>query len=300
MFRFFRREPVSKVRSPVFIVGCGRSGTTLLFDILKRHPSLVATKGHPDGEDHVGWIKHGGALIAGLATPKGDSGHVGYPYCLHMDETDVSDEIRESMHRYYVNNVLRRRIVGRVLNKCPHISNKLRYVRAIFPDARFVHIIREPVAVVASWVKVMETVPNLVLYWPDSDYPCFWVFEAGGNRDNSARFARENRIFPGGGLLHLADYWTQVNGNIPRQLSDAPGQLLSIRYEDLVANSDQVLRKVTDFCSLQPFPDVPIAIQPGRNQAYRSLLTNAQLESIGTRCQPVAEQFGYVMRRETT
>ena len=177
----------------------------MLFDLLKHHPGLVPTTGYPDGEDHVGWIEHGGALISGLANPQGEIGHVGYDFCLHMDAGDVTEDVRRSMHRYYADDVLGKRSSGRVLNKCPHLANKLRYVRAIFPDARFVHIVREPVAMVASWVKVMEAVPELVLYWPDSEYPCLWVLRAPRMQLRAGSFAREERLFPGGGLLSLAE-----------------------------------------------------------------------------------------------
>lgn len=296
MLNLFRKQAATEVRRPVFIIGCGRSGTTLLFDLMKRHPGLIPTTGFPDGEDHVGWIRHGGALIAGLSTPQGDSGHVGYHFCLHMDENDVTDDIRQSMHRYYATEVLARHGSGRVVNKCPHLSNKLRYVRAIFPDACFLHIVREPVAVVASWVKIMQAVPDLVLYWPDSEYPCLWVLPRGDARKMAACFARESRIYPGGGLLRLADYWATVNGNIAPQLADTPERLLTLRYEDLVANPLALLRRITDFCGLEPFAQVPVTIQPERNQLRLSLLTEEQIGAIRSRCAPAASQFGYALQ----
>jgi len=290
----FKNKSAAVVRSPIFVIGCGRSGTTLLFDLLKRHPVLVPTTGHPDGEDHVGWIEHGGALIAGLATPTpADLGHVGYEFCLHMNEDDVTDEIRASMHRYYGADVLEGRKSIRVVNKCPHLANKLRYVRSIFPDARFLHIVREPVAMVASWVKVMQAFPELAIYWPDSAYPCLWVFRTNGASGGCAPLRREDRFFPGGGILRLADYWAEVNRNIPRQLKDSSQQLLSFRYEDLVARPQAMLRSITEFCGLDPFVDVPVPIQPERNQAYRSLLTDELVRAIIARCRPVATAFGY-------
>lgn len=295
MLNLFKKQqsaPV-EVRSPVFIVGCGRSGTTLLFDLLKRHPGLVPTTGHPDGEDHVGWIRHGGALISGLANPKDDTGHVGHHFCLHMNEHDVSEEMRSAMHRYYGEEVLAGRPGRRVVNKCPHLSNKLRYVLGMFPDARIVHIIRDPVAMVASWVKVMQAVPDLVMYWPDSDYPCWWVSPGGDAPARHGCFAREKRLYPGGGLLRFADYWAEVNRNIPRQLHDKPGRLLTIRYEDLIAEPAGVLRKVTDFCELDHFEQIPVAIEKERNVLWRSLLKDEVIPAIRSRCAEVAADFGY-------
>lgn len=288
------RQSIAAVRSPIFVIGCGRSGTTLLFNLLKCHPALIPTTGRPDGEDHVGWIEHGGALIAGLATPRpGDPGQVGYEFCLHMNENDVTEQMRASMHRYYGAEVLKGHDSNRVVNKCPHLVNKLRYVRSIFPDARFLHIIREPVAMVASWIRVMQDLPGLAVYWPDSAYPCLWVVKTRGASGRSGTLQRENRLYPGGGVLRFADYWAEVNRNISPQLADTSDQLLSLRYEDLVARPEVILRSITEFCGLEPFAGVPVPIQPERNQAYRSLLTDEQVQAIIARCRPVATAFGY-------
>jgi hypothetical protein len=148
---------------------------------------------------------------------------------------------------------------------------------------------------VASWVKVMQAVPELTLYWPESAYPCLWVFRTQGLSVHSGIFQREDRFYPGGGLLRLADYWADVNGNIPRQLEDTPDQLLSLRYEDLIAEPKAILGRITDFCGLQAFADVPVQIQPERNRAYRALLNDDQVKAIVRRCQPVANIYGYNM-----
>lgn len=291
-FLFGRRTQVP-VSRPVFVVGCGRSGTALLFNLLSACPELVATAGHPDGEDHVGWIEHGGARIAGLANPKGDSGHVGHHLCLHMDESDATEETRTSMHRHYALGVLKDRPSARVLNKCPHLSNKLRFVRALFPDARFLHIVRDPVAMVASWVKVMQAVPELLLYWPETDYPCWWVFPTKDAAAGRNALASDSRWYPGGGLLRFADYWAAVNANVPRQLSDTPEQLHTVRYEDLVARPEEIMRRVHDFCELDGSAAQLPAVQRERNIAYRHLLSEEDVRAIRERTRSVAESFGY-------
>lgn len=168
-----RPATMDRIERPIFIVGCGRSGTTLLFQLLRRHPEVRPTTGYPDGEDHIGWNEHGDCVISGLGHSDREGGHTGYSYCLHMNEDDVNADITKRMHRYYAHEVLGEKRGVRVLNKCPHLSNKLRYVRAIFPDACFVHIIRDCAPVVRSWEKIMEVQPGLVLYWPDTEYPCF-------------------------------------------------------------------------------------------------------------------------------
>jgi hypothetical protein len=210
-----------------------------------------------------------------------------------MNETDLTDEVRDAMHRYYASSVLRNDLSRRVLNKCPHLSNKLRYVRAIFPDARFIHIIREPVAMVASWVKLMRAVPELMLYWPEAEYPCFWVLPVKEAAKRGHVLAREPRFYPGGGPMLLANYWATVNANVSRQLSDTSDQLLTVRYEDLIAQPDQELEQIARFCNLRFPPTHRPAIKKDRNVLYRSLLTEAEEVAIRERTATVAESFGY-------
>ena len=151
-----QEEPPSyKIESPIFSIGCGRSGTTPLFNIFKEHPQLAPTTGYPDGEDHEGWVKHGQCLMSGFGYPHINKGMTGHPYCLHMDENDVTDDIIKAMSSYYYNDVLSKDLSKRVVNKCPHLVNKVRYVREIFSDAKFVHIVRDCVPMVGSWIDIM-------------------------------------------------------------------------------------------------------------------------------------------------
>ncbi len=283
-----------KVEKPIFIVGCGRSGTTLLFNIMKKHPHLVGTTGYPDGEDHIGWIKHGKCIISGLGYSHIEKGHTGYHYCLYMDEKQVTPDIINTMRAYYYNEVLSGDSSKRIVNKCPHLSNKLRYIRAIFPDAKFIHIIRDCLPVVSSWIKIMETQPFQVLYWPDVEFPCFWVLPAPQDRDRETVFHNNDRVFPGGGAARIVDYWTAVNSYIPVQLYDSPDQLLTIRYEDLCRNPQALLEIICDFCEIPPFDDIPVDITPNTNEKYKEVLTREQIEEFLRRSHATRVLYGYV------
>jgi hypothetical protein len=281
---------------PIFIVGCGRSGTTLLFYIFKKHPHLTGTTGYPDGEDHLGWIEHGNCLISGLGErPTIDGGHTGFHYCLHMNEQDVTAEIIDNMTSYYRDDVLSGNGSKRVLNKNPHLSNKLRYVRGIFPDAKFVHIIRDCLPVVSSWIQVMEHAqPHQVLYFPQTEYPCHWILPAPRNRARRAIFEKEDRMYPGGGAAMLVDFWATVNRNIPLQLWDSPQQLLTVKYEDLAVNSLETLNRICEFCEIPSFTDVPLQIDPACNEKYKKHLTEGQIVDFLQRSCATRTLFGYL------
>ncbi len=283
------------VDRPVFVIGCGRSGTTMLFEMLKAHPGLAPTTGHPDGEDHVGWVTHGRAVISGIYgnAETGNTGEaLGHACCLHMTAEDVTPEIRDAMHRYYREEVLRDQAGKRVVNKCPHLSNKLGYVQAIFPDARIIHLVRDPVAMTASWINIMSLVPDLTLYWPETAFPCLWVLPRKGDLTDAV-LARNDRFYPGGGLLRFADYWNAINGGIPIQATPFASQVLTVRYEDLIGRPDETLRTITDFCDIEPFAASPVTIDTGRNKLRRSLLSEEEVAEIRRRTRDVALGHGY-------
>lgn len=294
-----RKAKAAHIRNedaPVFIIGCGRSGTTMLFEMLKSHPQLAPTTGHPDGEDHVGWVEHGQAIISGIYSnaATGDTGHaVGHACCLHMNERDVTDEVRASMHRYYAEDVARGRDDLRVLNKCPHLSNKVGYVHGIFPDARIIHLIRDPVAMVASWINIMGFAPDLALYWPEDEFPCWWVLERKGGMQIDSVSNRVSRLYPGGGLYRFADYWSAINHGILKQAEASGAQVLTIHYERLLTEPEVALREMTDFCEIEPLASVPVAIDTARNSMRKELLTANDVTEIRKRTADVAAMFGY-------
>lgn len=286
-----------QVRAPVFIVGCGRSGTTLLFDLLSTHPGLARTTGYPDGEDHEGWVNHGKCVMAGIGNVHHatyGSGINGHHYCLCMTREDVTQGIADAMHEHYWNNVLRHDPSRRVINKQPHLSNKLDYVLGIFPDARIVHIVRDCEPMVASWMAIMAEHPGLVVYWPgDEPFPCFWLLPKPGDEVARARLARHPRFYPGGGAELWIDYWCQVNTGIARQMGERTSQFLTIRYEDLVARPAEILARLSAFCDLAPFDFDVGHIDPNTAGKHVQLISPELRAAIEARAGEVRAAFAY-------
>lgn len=284
------------VTKPIFVVGCGRSGTTLLFDVLSQHPSLARTTGYPDGEDHEGWIRHGKCVMAGIGNvhhSQYGNGINGYEYCLHMTREDVTEDVVAGMHGHF------RSLLGgdarkRVINKQPHLSNKLDYVLGIFPDARIVHIVRDCEPVVASWIAVMDAHPSLVVYWPEGEeLPCFWLMPRPDDPVAIARLARHPRFFPGGGQELWIDYWCRTNVGIGTQMKGRESQLLAVRYEDLVASPERVLKRVTEFCEIDDFEFSVSQLRTDTARKHASRMTESLRDAIAVRARLVRESFGY-------
>jgi hypothetical protein len=288
-------EPqIEALEQPVFIVGMPRSGTTLLFDIFKSHESLVPTTGYPDGEDHIGWIEHGGALLSGFGHSGTQESAVGYTYNLYMDENSLVPENKSRMRNYY-DALLKASEGNRVVNKCTQILNKLRYVKAIFPKARFIHIVRDCLPVVASWKTMLERDhKDLVVYWPEEEYSMGWVMRAPLNIDRQSVFGPYDRFFPGGGLERLVDNWMQINSYIPTQMEDSEGSLTTVRYEDLVNDPLNTINNLMDFCGLSRLEELPMEIIKSRNDRYLDILTKSEITRFTELASPIRKVYRYV------
>lgn len=286
-----------KVQQPIFIVGCGRSGTTLLFDILSAHPGLARTTGYPDGEDHEGWIKYGRCVMAGIGNihhSKYGNGINGQQFCLHMTKSDVTEEMVAGMHSYYWRDVLKKNRKVRVINKQPHLSNKLDYVLSIFPDAKILHITRDCEPMVASWLAVMDDHPSLVIYWPrEEQYPCLWLMPKSEDAVALERIRRHPAFYPGGGAELFIDYWNKVNQGISQQMIGRESQLLSIRYEDLVSQPQKILDKIVQFCELDSFSFDVDHLQPNTAQKHSHRVTPELQAVIARQSSPVRQMLGY-------
>ena len=281
---------------PIFIIGCGRSGTTLLFNLLEKHPKLIPTTGYPDGEDHEGWIEHGSCVMAGLGNVNSEkyaNGINGYNFCLHMTEENADEEIITSMRTHYWNNVLNKNINMRVINKQPHLSNKVSYLLKIFPDAKIIHIIRDCEPVVASFIAVMREHPSLMVYLPEEEYPCFWVFVQPESQTMKNVLAKHRRFYPGGGEKLFVDYWCKINSGIETQMNGNLKQLCVVRYEDLIDNPSHVLSLICKFCELDQYDFNVKHISKNTKNKYAHLISQDIKQYIKDKATAHLQYFGY-------
>jgi hypothetical protein len=282
-----------RAERPLLVVGSGRSGTTVLYEILAGHPDLgwisnvadrrpefpttsLLTRLHP-------WTV-GKRLPFGRLIPSEAYGL--WNFCRPVDpqhdhpltEQDAS-ESEVSRTRRLVDQHMRFHGRGRFLNKNTRNTRRLRYLNRIFPDALFVHVLRDPRAVVSSMSRVA--------FWRQMPVWC---------RDG----ATPARVTAEGGdhVALAAELWKAEVACALDHSGVIPGnRYLELRYEDFMADPVTVLQALCRFAGLpwcRPFEaHVRTFELRSQNFKFSSDFSTPQLQTINEITGALACQLGY-------
>lgn len=207
-----------KLRSPTIIIGTGRCGSTLLVRILDSHPYLI---GFPEEANELWHPKSYPFAKKTIETPA----MVENP----QKFTDISIRNWPKNHEQKIQKTFAGYHVARGLKKnffvkSAMISFMIPNILSIFPEAKFIHIYRNGVSVVESFLK-KEWSKYCDYFENEWDY-----------------------------RLHCAKYWNDCLLEIERQkieLSlESRGSLLEFSYEKLCATPIEVLDNLASFLSI--------------------------------------------------
>jgi hypothetical protein len=256
-----------EIRQPIFFIGMGRSGTTVMFEAFAAHPDLAWFSQYlarVPNAPIVATLSRVTDLAPSMrqATSRSDQIHpwlerlrVGpseatqvwrrccgrkfaYSYLLGVKATD---EERRCLRRT-VSSVLRYQGKPRFAAKITGPA-RLEYIMSIFPDARFVQVVRDGRAVVRSLMRVP--------FWRDTwriDRPA-WSGRFGDRE--AAQWKRYNRS----PLALAAIQWRAVVRSGRQEAAQfAPTRYGEVRYEDFIADPHRVLDELATFCDLRSSP----------------------------------------------
>jgi hypothetical protein len=212
---------------PFFIVGCDRSGTTLLRLILNAHPRLCV----PNESDFIPILHDVAVREFGSTDPIPDVERLlealfaTKRYRLWgLDDAEVARRVRASGRSVtaVVDAVFRcfteREGKARWGDKTPRYTLRLATIARLFPAARALLLVRDPRDVQASLADVA---------W----HPGSPIFNARKWRD----------------------YWLQASSDLERHF---PGRHLVVRYEALVSEPDATVRQVAAFLEEDFVPEM--------------------------------------------
>lgn len=234
------REP----ESPVYIVGTGRSGTTILGKTLSLHPDVgflnepkaLWHAAHP-GEDVIGNYTRG-------------------PASYRLDAGDVDAETADAVRRMYGAYLS---LVGarRVLDKYPEMIFRVPFVRSIFPDATFLFLVRD------GWdtVRSIDRWSDRLGEEGETRTHDWWGVDDRKWRLLVRDLVAEHPVLAerASAIEDLDDHrdraaveWTVTMREGLEWLDRLPGAFRLLRYERLVSEPRRTLSGLLSACGLSP------------------------------------------------
>lgn len=255
---------MSRVDQPIFIIGTGRCGSTLFFNLLASHPDLAWFSNYSHlaptsvlpavaarARDLPGAPRWLGRLGRAAPKPVEDyevlnrltDGRFNAPRRLTVD--DATSEISGRFRRF-VDGYVRMQGGRRFLHKHTGFA-RTDFLRAIFPDARFVEVVRDGRAVVASMLGVSWYRGMASWRWGPMRPEYVAELEATGRNP----------------VVLAAIVWKTLMDEIRDETADlGPDRLLRVRYDELTEDPDAVVRGVLDFSGLEWTPQFVARYRP--------------------------------------
>lgn len=292
------KTTLSHIDRPVVIIGVGRSGSTLLHNILTRHPNLAwlstLCDRFPDRpEINRTFLRALDYPLAELPLRRLAPPSEAYLFwerysrgfrwpCRDLTSRDVTLKTRSDL-LFAMSSVLsdrRDRLVLKITG-WPRVG----FLKAVFPGAKFIHIVRDGRAVANSMINVD--------WWWGWRGPQNWRWGDLSEEDRAV-WEKNDRSF-----LALAGLQWNLLLDALAQSRDTVSEddLTEVRYEDLCANPMSEIRRLIDFCEL----DLPRAFEEAirgerienKNEKYASELTVEQQGILGTVMEKYLRQYGY-------
>lgn len=277
---FMRNDVV--IDRPVFIVGMPRSGTTALRNLLVLHDDFCSTTNVTRKfPDHYAMMRlasvfcrthrplEAGSMWDRFSGPDSDE----------LTQENITPESRAYFRRV-VAHTLRLYRKPRFLSKCPRNGLRIGFLAGIFPDARFIHLVRDGRAVCRSVLEKRAKNNGLRAWWDAK--PANWKEAA--------------KLDP---VPSVAHQWREVVDRTAATGRALPNeQFLEVRYEDFAANPVLVMHDLCSFCGLDRPPSERMLKEAAgienRNDKWASSFTGHEVETLNGIMRPTLTRYGYL------
>lgn len=164
------------VEKPIYVSGLARSGTTILLELLSRHPQLSTHRYRDFPPIHIPWLwnwfvdragardelpaerAHGDGINVTSESPEAFEEVIWMAFFPELHNPDKSSVLtardrNNAFERFYCDHIRKLLLVRggqRYLSKANYNLTRLPYLLQLFPDASFVLPVREPVSQIAS------------------------------------------------------------------------------------------------------------------------------------------------------
>lgn len=277
---FGTRHPLTR---PIFVVGMQRSGTSFLADCIASAPNVVCYGEMNDMWDPLGY--------------PWESAKRPRPYWF-LDPMGYIDSVYQDVGREYFRAVpgmcamrvatdRRNSTPYRFLNKSPMNTLRIPLLRSLFPDACFVSIVRNPLAVIRS---AAEKIAGKITRHPNSS-----VF---AHDDGTCDYNFNGQFL----TWHEAidKFSSSLSLVVERQLEEIENvpnsQKHCLTYESYLGDIHSVINTIDEKFGLEsgcrPWTEIP-ASQTSRNHKYQREFDDMTTQIVLRNCCSIMERFGY-------
>lgn len=260
---------MDELKPPIFLVGNVRSGTSMTRDFFGMHPEVCTWN-----EPRTVWC---------------------YADPARKHDRFTAEDARPRVIKYIRHRFLKyQRAHGnlRVMEKTPANVLRIPYIRAIFPEAKLVYIIREPLANISSselkwrpainlkhlWDRVKETPKTQLHHYGGrvfvdhfrkrvlkQQHVSIWGVRYPGVYEDLKKMSIEEVI---------AKQWSEASRIANEDLDRLdPGLVYRVRYEDLVTNPVPIFTEILEHFDLEMTPELQRALEekvdPNRRNKWR-------------------------------
>ena len=191
-------------RRPIFVLGMPRSGTTLTEQILGAHPLV-----YPAGE--LGFVPR----IINMM-PKVVPSKAPWPEAM----LDINGDLLASAARYYLKRVNRLDCRHRhTVDKLPHNFDYIGLILLMFPNAKIIHLNRDPLDVALSNYQQNFAAKHGVMGFA---FDLVWIGHMLNDHDA------------------VMEHWRRL----------FPDKIYELHYDSLVQEPELVIRELLEFCEL--------------------------------------------------
>ena len=120
---------------------------------------------------------------------------------------------------------------------------RIGYLKSIFPDARFINVVRDPVATVNSLMKVG--------FWKENGMRELWWRGA-----YSALELEEYEFLRRDPAMGTAYQLRKILRTTEREAADVGADMLTVRYEDFCTDAERAVGEILDFAGLPASPAI--------------------------------------------
>lgn len=320
------------IKKPVFVAGLARAGSTMLLELLN---ALPETASHRYRDFPLVFTPYWWNRFVDLSSGRKDVA----VERAHKDRIKVSPESPEAMeeplwmaffpsvhaageshvlnaasrdaqfdafYRDHIRKVLLVRDGSRYLAKSNYSVTRFEYLLSLFPDARFVIPVRDPLGHVASLAK-----QHALFVAASAENPAVrdhlrnvGHFEFGPDRQviNTGELERVREIeahwTKGEEALGLAKHWSLVYGFIRRMLdgnSALRAASMIVRYEDMCGSAEKTILRILDHCELSSSPAIVAAYAKRFTPPtyYQPIFSDDEQAQIRSVTKEVAATYGY-------